>query len=92
MEDVALIVPHQANTRIIEAVAHKLRVPWERVFINLDRYGNTSCASIPLSLLEARDQGRLQEGDLVLLLGFGAGLSWGSGLLRWASSSGGEVS
>ena len=91
IEDVALIVPHQANTRIIQAVTHKLHAPWERVFINLDRYGNTSCASIPLSLLEAHEHGRVQAGDLVLLLGFGAGLSWGSCLLRWGGLSRGEA-
>lgn len=90
IEDVALLVPHQANTRIIKAVADKLHMPWERVCINLDRYGNTSCASIPLSLEEAGEQGRLQEGDLVLLLGFGAGLSWGSCLLRWGAPLRGE--
>lgn len=85
MAEVSLVVPHQANTRIIEAVARELGVPWDRVYLNLDRYGNTSCASIPLSLREAVEEGRIREGDLVLLLGFGAGLTWGSCLLRWGA-------
>ncbi len=78
-----LVVPHQANTRIIEAVARQLGIEWDRVFTNLEEYGNTSCASIPLCLSEARGRGLLPEGAMVLLLGFGAGVSWGSCLLRW---------
>ncbi|MHB1382666.1 MAG: beta-ketoacyl-ACP synthase III, partial [Thermoleophilia bacterium] len=80
--DVDLFVPHQANIRIIDAAAKKLGIPPERVFSNLDRYGNTSCASIPLCLDEASAGGRLEAGDLVLMTGFGAGLSWGSCLAR----------
>ncbi|RJQ45715.1 MAG: ketoacyl-ACP synthase III [Gaiellales bacterium] len=80
--DVDLFIPHQANIRIIDSAARKLGFPPERVFSNLDRYGNTSCASIPLCLDEAVAGGRLQNGDLALMTGFGAGLSWGSCLVR----------
>jgi len=83
LDDVALVVPHQANVRIIEAVARRLGVPMERFFVNLDRYGNTSAASVPIALYEAAQQGRVKAGDLVLLTAFGGGLTWGSALLRW---------
>ena len=83
IEDVDLFIPHQANIRIIESAARKLGIPPEKVFSNLERYGNTSCASIPLCLAEAEKEGRLKRGDLVLMVGFGAGLSWGSCLARW---------
>lgn len=82
VEDVNLFVPHQANIRIIDAAARKLGISPERVFSNLERYGNTSCASIPLCLDEAAAAGRINRGDLVLMVGFGAGLSWGSCLAR----------
>lgn len=81
--DVDLFVPHQANARIIEAAASRLGLEPERVFMNMDRYGNTSAASIPIALTEAAEAGRLNDGDLVLMSGFGAGLSWASALLRW---------
>jgi 3-oxoacyl-[acyl-carrier-protein] synthase-3 len=81
--DIDLFVPHQANMRIIEGAVAKMGLPWERVYTNLQQYGNTSSASIPLCLAEARSKGRLKEGDLVLLMGFGAGLSWGACLLKW---------
>jgi 3-oxoacyl-[acyl-carrier-protein] synthase-3 len=83
VEDVDLFIPHQANIRIIDAAARKLGIAPEKVFSNLERYGNTSCASIPLCLDEAGREGRLKAGDLVLMVGFGAGLSWGSCLARW---------
>jgi 3-oxoacyl-[acyl-carrier-protein] synthase-3 len=83
VDDVDLFVPHQANIRIIDAAAKKLGIPPERVFSNLERYGNTSCASIPLCLDEAVSGGRLGKGDMVLMTGFGAGLSWGSCLVRF---------
>jgi len=82
-DDVDLFVPHQANARIIDAAAARLGIPPERTFVNIDRYGNTSAASIPIALAEAADAGRLHRGDLVLLSGFGAGMSWASALLRW---------
>jgi 3-oxoacyl-[acyl-carrier-protein] synthase-3 len=81
--DVALFVPHQANARIIEAAASRLGITNERTMVNIDRFGNTSAASIPLALAEAADSGRLRPGDLVLLSGFGAGMTWASALLRW---------
>lgn len=82
-EDVDLFIPHQANLRIIQSASKRLGVPSEKVFVNLQKYGNTSCASIPLALSEARDEGRLKEGDLVVLVGFGGGLAWGAVALRW---------
>jgi len=81
--DVDLYVPHQANVRIIRAVAERLRLPMEKVFLNLDRYGNTSAASIPLALDEAVQAGRVKKGDMVLLGAFGGGLTWASALIRW---------
>jgi 3-oxoacyl-[acyl-carrier-protein] synthase-3 len=81
--EVDLFVPHQANMRIIDKAVRKLGVADERVYTNLQEYGNTSCASIPLCLSGARTEGRLHEGDLILLMGFGAGLSWGSCLMEW---------
>lgn len=82
-DDVGLFIPHQANKRIIESAAKRLGVPQEKVFVNLQNYGNTSCASIPLALSEARDAGRVKSGDLVVLVGFGGGLAWGALALRW---------
>jgi 3-oxoacyl-[acyl-carrier-protein] synthase-3 len=81
--DVDWFVPHQANIRIIESGAKKLGIPMERTVVNIERYGNTSSASIPLALFEAVDDGRVKPGDLVLLSGFGAGMTWASALLRW---------
>jgi 3-oxoacyl-[acyl-carrier-protein] synthase-3 len=81
--DVAWFVPHQANVRIIDAAAQRLGICQERTIVNLDRFGNTSAASIPLALAEAADDGRLSDGDLVLLSGFGAGLAWATALVRW---------
>lgn len=83
MDDVALVVPHQANLRILNAVAARLGLSEERVFINVQRYGNTGSASVPLALWEARDQGRIKPGDLVLLTAFGAGFHWAAMLLRF---------
>jgi 3-oxoacyl-[acyl-carrier-protein] synthase III len=81
--DVALVVPHQANQRIIDAACHRLGIGADRTASVLARTGNTSSASIPLALAEAADAGRLSPGDLVLLVGFGAGMTWASALLRW---------
>lgn len=80
--DLALLVPHQSNLRIIESACEKLGLPLERVLINIDRFGNTSAASIPLALHEARRTGRVRRGDLVMMVAFGAGLTWGSVLMR----------
>ena len=82
-DQVALVIPHQANQRIIDAIAEYLELPPDRFFVNVDRYGNTSAASIPLALDEAHRAGRIRRGDLVLLVAFGAGLTYGSALLRW---------
>ncbi|MGI8809654.1 MAG: beta-ketoacyl-ACP synthase III [Acidimicrobiales bacterium] len=82
-DDVALFVPHQANARIIASAGAQLGLPAERTFVNIDRYGNTSAASVPIALAEAADAGRLHPGDIVLLSGFGAGMSWASALVRW---------
>jgi 3-oxoacyl-[acyl-carrier-protein] synthase-3 len=81
--DIDLYVPHQANVRIIKAVAHRLGLPMEKIALNIDRYGNTSAASIPLALDEAVRAGRLQEGATVLLSAFGSGLTWASSVVRW---------
>jgi 3-oxoacyl-[acyl-carrier-protein] synthase-3 len=81
--EVDLFVPHQANQRIIEKVGSQLGFRDEQVFFNLNRFGNTSCASIPLCLHDAMAQGRLKKGDRLLIVGFGAGLTWGSCLTRW---------
>jgi 3-oxoacyl-[acyl-carrier-protein] synthase III len=91
VDDIDLFVPHQANLRIIEGAVDKLGLPWERVYTNVQKYGNTSSASIPLCLWEARADGRLKDGDMVLLMGFGAGLSWGACLMRWDMSAGRPV-
>ena len=81
--DVDLMIPHQANIRILNNLRERLGVPEEKVFINLGKYGNTSAASIPIALDEAHRQGRMQRGDVVLLCTFGGGLTWGSLLMRW---------
>jgi 3-oxoacyl-[acyl-carrier-protein] synthase-3 len=83
LEDIDLFIPHQANIRIIEAAIEKLGIDRKKVFINLDRYGNTSAASIPIALCEALAQGRIRRGANVLMVGFGGGLTWGACLLRW---------
>jgi len=82
-EALTCVIPHQANIRIIESLSHRLRIPIERFFLNLDKYGNTSAASIPIALDEAVRAGRLKSGDTALLLAFGAGLTWGATLPRW---------
>jgi 3-oxoacyl-[acyl-carrier-protein] synthase-3 len=85
--DVGWFIPHQANVRIIDAARQRLGIPPERTVVNIERYGNTSAASIPLALVEAADDGRIQPNDLVLLSGFGAGMTWASALLRWGTPS-----
>lgn len=83
VEDLDLYVPHQANVRILKAVMERLGLPLEKVLLNLDRYGNTSAASIPIALDEAVREGRIKEGSLVMLGAFGAGLTWASAMIRW---------
>ncbi len=82
-QDVDLFVPHQANIRIIDAAAKRLGLPDEKVFVNVQNYGNTSAGSIPMALGEAYRTGRLKEGDIVVVVGFGAGLTWGAAVLKW---------
>jgi len=82
-DQIALVIPHQANQRIIEAISQYLELPMDRFFVNVDRYGNTSAASIPIALDEARRAGRIKPGDLTLLVAFGAGLTYASALIRW---------
>lgn len=79
----SLLIPHQANLRIIQATADRLKVPMDKVIINLDKYGNTSAASIPIALDEALRSGRIKEGDYILLEAFGGGLTWASALIKW---------
>jgi 3-oxoacyl-[acyl-carrier-protein] synthase-3 len=81
--DVDLYIPHQANLRIIDHAVRDLGFSKDRVMINVDRYGNTSSGSIPIALSEALADGRVQKGDLILMTGMGAGLTWGSALLEW---------
>jgi 3-oxoacyl-[acyl-carrier-protein] synthase III len=87
VEDIDVYIPHQANVRIIDHATKKLGIPSDRVVINVDRYGNTSSGSIPLALADAQADGRLREGSLVLMTGMGAGLTWGSALMRWTADS-----
>ena len=81
--DVSLFIPHQANLRIIEAAVKRVGLPMERVFVNVDRYGNTGAASVYVALEEAIAAGRVRPGDLVLLAAFGGGFAWGAVLIRW---------
>jgi 3-oxoacyl-[acyl-carrier-protein] synthase-3 len=90
--DVALFVPHQANARIVDAIVPRLGLSAEQTMMNIDRYGNTSAASIPLALCEAAAAGRVVNGDLVLVAGFGAGMTWGTALLRWGYDGSGPSS
>ena len=85
IEDIKLFIPHQANKRIVDAVARSLKIGSDKVFINVEKYGNTSAASIPIALCEAVEQGRLDANDYLVLAGFGAGLSWGAAVLQWGT-------
>ena len=90
IDDVDVYVPHQANVRIIDHAVRKLGVAPEKVVVNVDRYGNTSSGSIPLALADAREEGRLRGGELVLMTGMGAGLTWGSALIEWHDERNGD--
>lgn len=83
VEDIDLVVPHQANIRIIQALAERLNLPMEKVYVNIHKYGNTSAASIPIALCEAYEEGKLKRGDVVLMTAMGGGLTWGAGLIRF---------
>lgn len=82
-KDIDLFVPHQANMRIIRSSMEKLELPDEKVFLNIEKYGNTSSGSIPLALAEAEREGRIKQNDIIMTVGFGAGLSWGANIIRW---------
>lgn len=83
-EDVDCLIPHQANIRIIQSAAKRLKLPMEKVFVNVQKYGNTSAASIPIALKEAVDAGKIKKGDIVELVGFGAGLTWAACVIKWS--------
>lgn len=85
--DVDCLVPHQANTRIIQAAAKRLKLPLDKVVINIDKYGNTSAASIPIALEEAVHSGKIKQGDTIVLIGFGAGLTWASAVIKWCKGA-----
>src|SRR6185503_15109664 len=82
-DQVDLLIPHQANIRIIEATAKHAGMPMDRVYVNIERYGNTSSASVPIALDEAVRSGRIGKGSVVLMVGFGGGFTWGSTVVRW---------
>jgi 3-oxoacyl-[acyl-carrier-protein] synthase-3 len=88
LEDIDLLIPHQANLRIIELAARHLGLPMEKVVVNLDRYGNTSAASIPIALVEALEEGRIQDGVNICMVGFGGGLTWAAAVVRWGQPTG----
>jgi 3-oxoacyl-[acyl-carrier-protein] synthase-3 len=81
--DISLFIPHQANIRIIESAAKRLGMPMEKVFVNIDKYGNTSAASVGIALDEAQAQGRIKRGEKLVLVAFGAGLTWASAVIEW---------
>ena len=81
--DVDLLVLHQANVRIMYAIADRLQIPHEKVYVNVQKYGNTSAGTVPIALCEAQQEGRLNRGDVVVTVGYGAGLSWASNVIRW---------
>lgn len=85
--DVDLLIPHQANIRIIQSAAKRLKLPMDKVIVNVDRYGNTSSASIPIALREAIDAGRVKDGDIIVAVGFGAGLTWASCVIKWCKEA-----
>src|SRR5437762_6693206 len=83
IDDIACVIPHQANVRIIEAIADRLRIPLDRFYVNLDRYGNTSAAAVAIALDEANRSGRIKPGDYILMVVFGGGLTWASTIIEW---------
>jgi 3-oxoacyl-[acyl-carrier-protein] synthase-3 len=83
IDDIACVIPHQANLRIIEGIADRLKIPLERFYVNLHRYGNTSAAAVAIALDEANRTGRIKAGDYVLMVVFGGGLTWASTVIEW---------
>ena len=86
LDDIDMLIPHQANSRIIDAAAKRLDLPRDRIWINLDRYGNTSAASVPIALFEARRPAGSSEGDNLVFVAFGGGLAWAAGVVRWGTA------
>lgn len=86
-DDVDCLIPHQANNRIIQSAAKRLKLPMDKVMVNVDKYGNTSAASIPIALEEAVHSGKIKQGDIVVLVGFGAGLTWASAVIKWGKEA-----
>jgi 3-oxoacyl-[acyl-carrier-protein] synthase-3 len=82
-DDIDLLIPHQANIRIIEATARYAKIPMDKVYVNVDRYGNMSSATVPIALDEAIETGRVSRGDNILMVAFGAGFTWASSVIRW---------
>jgi len=82
-EDITLVVPHQANLRIIDAIADRLTIPNEKIFVNLHKYGNTSAAAIAIALDEAHREGKFKRGDNIIMVAFGAGLTWAASAIKW---------
>jgi 3-oxoacyl-[acyl-carrier-protein] synthase-3 len=82
-DDIAIVIPHQANLRIIDAIASRLAVPNDRVFVNLHKYGNTSAAAIAIALDEAHREGKMKRGDNIVMVAFGAGLTWAAAAIEW---------
>lgn len=82
-EDLKYVIPHQANVRIVEVISKKLKIPFEKFYMNMDRYGNTSSASIPIALSELDEKGLIERGDKIILTGFGGGMTWGTMLITW---------
>ncbi|MEW6661272.1 MAG: beta-ketoacyl-ACP synthase III [Bacillota bacterium] len=87
-DQIDFLIPHQANNRIVEAALRRLNLPWEKVYVNLDRYGNMSAASVPVALCEALREGKIKQGDIVVLVAFGAGLTWAASVIRWWKGEG----
>jgi 3-oxoacyl-[acyl-carrier-protein] synthase-3 len=85
LEDIDFFIPHQANLRIIEAIAKRLKIPMEKMVVTVDRFGNTSASSIPIALCEAVADGRVRRGARLMLLSFGAGLTWSAVLVEWTA-------
>ena len=83
IEDIDIFVPHQANARIIEAAGQRMGIAPEKVVMNIQKTGNTTAASIPIALHQARGEGRVKDGDIILLASFGAGITWGSAIIKW---------
>lgn len=89
-DDVNLFIPHQANIRIINAAAERMKLPPEKIFLNVHKYGNTSAGSIPIALAEAVQEGRVKRGDVLVFVGFGAGLTWGANVVKWSRDESGR--